>query len=61
MRFVVEDRYDRLAQELGSQTEYPALGAAIGIERLLMLLEPIKNRLAIAHTTSVIYTYTINE
>ncbi len=41
-------RYDRLAQEIGSKTEFPALGAAIGIERLLMLLEPIKDQLQLS-------------
>lgn len=42
-------RYDRLASELGSKADYPALGAAIGIERLLMLLDPIKYQLPIPH------------
>lgn len=38
-------RYDQLATQLGSKTEYPALGASIGIERLMLLLEPIKDSL----------------
>lgn len=46
-------RYDRLAQELGSSSAYPALGAAIGIDRLLLLLEPIKDQLAIPHPPAV--------
>lgn len=32
-------RYDGLAQQLGSKNMVPALGAAIGVERLLLLLE----------------------
>ncbi len=40
-------RYDQLATMLGSKKEYPALGAAIGIERLLLLLEPKKNELSL--------------
>ena len=32
-------RYDGLAQQLGSKTEVPALGCAIGMERLLLMLE----------------------
>lgn len=38
-------RYDRLSMELGDPEEHPALGAAIGIERLMLLLEPIKDKL----------------
>ena len=39
-------RYDGLAQQLGSKTEIPALGCAIGMERLLMILEDKKNKLS---------------
>lgn len=39
-------RYDGLAQQLGSKTEIPALGCAIGIERLLMILEDKKDTLS---------------
>ena len=38
-------RYDRLSMELGDSKEHPALGAAIGIERLMLLLEPMKDKL----------------
>ena len=37
-------RYD-LAKELGSKEGYPSFGVAIGIERVLMLLEQIKDKL----------------
>ncbi len=40
-------RYDQLANQLGSKQTYPALGAAIGIERLLLLLEPLRDTLAL--------------
>ena len=39
-------RYDGLAQQLGSKTEIPALGCAIGMERLLMILENKKDFLS---------------
>lgn len=40
-------RYDALVQELGGKQSQPALGAAIGVERLLLLLDPIKDRLCV--------------
>ena len=40
-------RYDRLANELGSKQGYPSLGAAIGIERLMLILEPIIDSLSL--------------
>ncbi len=41
-------RYDQLATELGARHDQPSIGAAIGIERLLLLLEPIKDKLALS-------------
>ncbi|MGE0009434.1 MAG: histidine--tRNA ligase [Candidatus Babeliales bacterium] len=38
-------RYDSLAKELGAKEDQPSLGAAFGIERLMLLLEPIIDRL----------------
>lgn len=38
-------RYDGLAQQLGNKTMIPALGCAIGMERLLLILEEQKNML----------------
>lgn len=38
-------RYNRLATELGARHDVPSIGAAIGIERLLLMLEPIKDKL----------------
>jgi len=37
-------RYDTLATQLGSKEEVPAVGAGIGMERLLMLLEDTKEK-----------------
>lgn len=39
-------RYDGLAQQLGSKATIPALGCAIGMERLLMILEGQKSALS---------------
>lgn len=36
-------RYNSLAQELGDAEDQPSIGAAIGIERILLLLEAEKN------------------
>ncbi len=38
-------RYDSLVKELGGKQSQPALGAAMGIERILLLLEPIQDKL----------------
>jgi len=49
-------RYDSLVKEIGGEQDQACIGAAIGIERLLMLLEPIKNNLALPqpHALTVI-------
>jgi len=39
-------RYDSLAQQLGSKVEVPSLGCAIGMERLLLILEPKRDLLS---------------
>jgi histidyl-tRNA synthetase len=46
--FCAGGRYDALVKELGAKQGQPALGAAIGIERLLLLLEPIQEQLPIS-------------
>jgi histidyl-tRNA synthetase len=38
-------RYDHLVSYMGGKKDYPAIGAAMGIERLILLLEPIRDRL----------------
>jgi histidyl-tRNA synthetase len=40
-------RYDHLAHELGAKEDHPSIGAAIGIERLMLMLEPIRETLPI--------------
>ncbi len=43
--FCAGGRYDRLSADLGDKEENPALGAAIGLERLMLLLEPMMDKL----------------
>jgi histidyl-tRNA synthetase len=38
-------RYDTLASLIGASQDYPSIGAAIGIERVLLMLEEIKDKL----------------
>lgn len=54
-------RYDALAQELGSKQPQPALGAAIGIERLLMLLEPIQEQLLLPERAALTVIIPLSE
>ena len=44
-------RYDGLAQQLGSKTEIPAFGCAIGLERLVMILESQRKNLTLTQPT----------
>ncbi|MDR3646809.1 MAG: histidine--tRNA ligase [Candidatus Babeliales bacterium] len=47
-------RYDRLISEISeNKQDHPAIGAAIGVERLILLLELIKDKLPIAHQTEL--------
>jgi histidyl-tRNA synthetase len=47
-------RYDQLATLLGARHDQPSVGAAIGIERLLLLLEPHRESLAIAQEPTLL-------
>lgn len=40
-------RYNQLVKELGNKQDHPAIGAAFGLERLMLLLEPLRDRLLI--------------
>lgn len=42
-------RYNQLVKELGNKQDYPAIGAAFGMERLMLLLEPLQDQLAITY------------
>ena len=42
-------RYNQLVKQLGGNQDQPAVGAAFGIERLMLLLEPFRNQLNITH------------
>ena len=41
-------RYNQLVQQLGGRQDQAAIGAAFGIERLMLLLEPLRDQLNIA-------------
>lgn len=43
--FCAGGRYDQLAQQMGSRDDFPSIGAAIGLERLMLLLEPMQENL----------------
>jgi len=45
--FCAGGRYDQLVRQIGGKEDQPSLGAAIGIERVLLMLENIKNTLAL--------------
>lgn len=38
-------RYDQLVAQLGGKQDQPSIGAAIGIERVMLLLEPMRDQL----------------
>lgn len=40
-------RYDQLIAQLGGKQDQPSIGAAIGIERLMLLLEPMREKLSL--------------
>ena len=46
-------RYDQLISQLGGKEDQPSVGAAIGIERLMLLLEPLRESLPLAQPPAV--------
>lgn len=42
-------RYNQLVSQLGGHQDQPAVGAAFGMERLMLLLEPLRDQLPIPH------------
>jgi histidyl-tRNA synthetase len=46
--FCAGGRYDNLVKELGATEDYPSLGAAIGMERVILMLEALKSNLKLA-------------
>jgi histidyl-tRNA synthetase len=42
-------RYNQLAHIIGAEHDQPSIGAAIGIERIVLLLEEIKDKLPLPH------------
>jgi histidyl-tRNA synthetase len=43
--FCAGGRYDQLVKQVGGKHDEPSVGAALGIERILLMLEPLKDRL----------------
>lgn len=46
-------RYHQLVQYCGGKEDQPCVGAAMGIERLILLIEPLRNSLALAHERAI--------
>jgi len=46
-------RYDQLVSQLGGKEDQPSIGVGIGIERLLMLLQPIQDTLPIKQASAL--------
>lgn len=40
-------RYEQLVREIGAKEDFPSIGAAIGIERVLLMLENVKDKLVL--------------
>ncbi len=51
--FCAGGRYDSLVKELGGKEDQPSMGAAIGVERLMLLLETIMDRLPLPQLPAV--------
>lgn len=47
--FCAGGRYDQLVSQVGGKEDQPSIGAAIGIERLMLLIEGHKDKLPIPH------------
>ena len=45
--FCAGGRYDTIARQIGGKKDYPAIGVAFGIERLVLMLDAIRDRLAV--------------
>jgi histidyl-tRNA synthetase len=43
--FCAGGRYDQLVKQVGAKEDKPSIGAALGIERLMLILEPLKETL----------------
>lgn len=54
-------RYDQLVREIGHAADQPSIGAAIGIDRLLMLLEPMHAQLPIPELKPLIVIVPLSE
>ncbi len=46
-------RYNQLVAQLGGHQDQPAIGAAFGMERVMLLLEPLRDQLNIPHLAAL--------
>ena len=51
--FCAGGRYNNLVKAIGGKQDQPSIGASIGIERLVMVLEPIKDTLSLPHPAAL--------
>lgn len=51
--FCAGGRYDSLIAQLGGKQDQPSVGAAIGMERLVLLLEGVKDQLCMPHVPAL--------
>ena len=54
-------RYDSLVKEIGGEQDQPSIGAAIGFSRLLLLLEQVKDTLALPQPQALTVIIPIEE
>jgi len=48
-------RYNKLVKEIGAKEDQPSIGAALGIERLMLLLEPLKETFVVEDEIDPLY------
>ncbi len=54
-------RYDQLVQNLGAKEDQPSVGAAIGLDRLVLLLETVQNALDFPHEPKLFAIVPVSE
>ena len=54
-------RYNSLIKEIGAKEDQPSLGASIGIERMLLLLDRIKDKLPLPVLPSLYVILPLNQ
>ena len=59
--FCAGGRYNNLVKAVGGKQDQPSIGASIGIERLVMVLEPIKDTLSLPHPAALTVIIPLSE